>query len=84
MIIRAARRTFVSVIFAAIGILSPPALATCSSQLAVQVLGSGGPDANDARASAGYILWIDGQARLLVDAGGGVFLRFVLSRGAPA
>jgi ribonuclease BN (tRNA processing enzyme) len=76
MIIRAAGRTFVSVIFAAIGILSPPALATCSSQLAVQVLGSGGPDANDARASAGYVLWIDGQARLLVDAGGGIFLRF--------
>ena len=32
--------------------------------------------ANDARASAGYALWIDGQARLLVDAGGGIFLRF--------
>lgn len=50
--------------------------AACSAPLAVQVLGSGGPDANDARASAGYLLWIDGEARLLVDAGGGVFLRF--------
>lgn len=56
----------------------PPstARATCSAPLAVQVLGSGGPDANDARASAGYVLWIDGEARLLIDAGGGVFLRF--------
>ena len=53
-----------------------PVSATCTSALAVQVLGSGGPDTNDARASAGYILWIDGEARLLVDAGGGVFLRF--------
>jgi len=61
---------------AVIGILPSSALATCTSQLAVQVLGSGGPDANDARASAGYVLWIDGQARLLVDAGGGIFLRF--------
>jgi ribonuclease BN (tRNA processing enzyme) len=65
-----------SAVFAGIGILPGPALAICSSQLAVQVLGSGGPDANDARASAGYALWIDGQARLLVDAGGGIFLRF--------
>jgi len=70
------RRTFLSAVFAAIGVLPGPALATCPSQLAVQVLGSGGPDANDARASAGYVLWIDGQARLLVDAGGGIFLRF--------
>ena len=57
--------------------LSPiPAVATCAAPIAVQVLGSGGPDANDARASAGYALWIDGHARLLVDAGGGIFLRF--------
>jgi len=76
MLIRRARRAFVLVVFVAVGILPGSAFATCSSQLAVQVLGSGGPDANDARASAGYVLWIDGQARLLVDAGGGIFLRF--------
>ena len=70
------RGTISSPVFAAICILPGPALAICSSQLAVQVLGSGGPDSNDARASAGYALWIDGQARLLVDAGGGIFLRF--------
>jgi ribonuclease BN (tRNA processing enzyme) len=66
---------FLSVIFLAMA-STGPALAICSSRLAVQVLGSGGPDANDARASSGYALWIDGKARLLVDAGGGVFLRF--------
>ena len=76
MLIRRARRAFVSVVFVAVGILPGSAFATCSSQLAVQMLGSGGLDANDARASAGYLLWIDGQARLLVDAGGGIFLRF--------
>jgi len=42
----------------------------------VQVLGSGGPIADDARASSGYLLWVDGRARVLVDVGGGSFLRF--------
>ena len=44
--------------------------------IAVQVLGSGGPEAADKRASSGYLVWRDGRARLLVDAGGGVKLRF--------
>ncbi|MBT8105843.1 MAG: MBL fold metallo-hydrolase, partial [Woeseiaceae bacterium] len=44
--------------------------------IAVQVLGSGGPIADDARASTGYLVWIDGKARALIDAGGGTFLRF--------
>jgi ribonuclease BN (tRNA processing enzyme) len=44
--------------------------------IALQVLGSGGPIADDARASSGYLLWIDGTARVLIDAGGGTFLRF--------
>ena len=52
--------------------------ATCgkNGRVVVQVLGSGGPIADDARASSGYIVWVDGRARVLVDAGGGVFLRF--------
>lgn len=44
--------------------------------VALQILGSGGPIADDARASSGYIVWIDGQSRVLIDAGGGTFLRF--------
>jgi len=44
--------------------------------VALQILGSGGPIADDARASSGYLVWIDGRARVLVDAGGGTFLRF--------
>ena len=42
----------------------------------LQVLGSGGPIADDGRASTGYLLWIDGKSRVLIDAGGGTFLRF--------
>lgn len=41
----------------------------------VQVLGSGGPF-GQGRASAGYLVWIDGVARVLVDAGGGTFTHF--------
>jgi ribonuclease BN (tRNA processing enzyme) len=53
------------------------AAATCGrTGVAVQVLGSGGPIADDGRASSGYLVWLDGRARLLVDAGGGTFLRF--------
>lgn len=44
--------------------------------VAVQVLGSGGPVADDARASSSYLVWVDGKARVLIDAGGGSFLRF--------
>ena len=44
--------------------------------LAVQILGSGGPALNPSRASASYLLWSGGRARILVDAGGGAFLRF--------
>lgn len=53
-----------------------PAAAACPFPAAIQVLGSGGPDTTDVRASAGYVLWVDHEARLLVDVGGGVFLRF--------
>src|SRR5262249_51932567 len=44
--------------------------------VAGQILGSGGPIVNRDRASTSYLLWIDGQAKILVDMGGGAFLRF--------
>jgi phosphoribosyl 1,2-cyclic phosphodiesterase len=50
---------------------------TCGTEgVAVQVLGSGGPELQDKRASTSYLVWQDGQARVLVDAGGGSALRF--------
>jgi ribonuclease BN (tRNA processing enzyme) len=42
----------------------------------VQILGSGGPAINRERASSSYLLWIDGQAKMLIDMGGGSYLRF--------
>lgn len=42
----------------------------------VQILGSGGPAINPERASTSYLLWVDGQAKMLVDMGGGAYLRF--------
>jgi ribonuclease BN (tRNA processing enzyme) len=42
----------------------------------VQVLGSGGPELQDKRASSSYLVWENGQARVLVDSGGGSALRF--------
>src|SRR4029077_20175814 len=58
--------------------LSPQAGAqSCGAKgVALQVLGSGGPELQDKRASSSYLLWEDGQARVLVDAGGGSALRF--------
>jgi glyoxylase-like metal-dependent hydrolase (beta-lactamase superfamily II) len=47
-----------------------------ANPVAVQILGSGGPGVNRDRASSSYLLWIDAQARILVDIGGGAFLRF--------
>ena len=53
-----------------------PASCADSDEPMVQVLGSGGPIADDGRASSGYLVWIDGRSRFLIDAGGGIFLRF--------
>ena len=46
-----------------------------ATEIEIEVLGSGGPEI-DGRASASYLLWIDGKARLLVDSGSGSMLRF--------
>ncbi len=42
----------------------------------MQVLGSGGPELEDKRASSSYLVWENGKARVMVDAGGGSALRF--------
>ncbi len=42
----------------------------------LQVLGSGGPEMSDGRASTSYVVWKNGKAIVLVDAGGGSSLRF--------
>lgn len=46
-----------------------------ATTIEVEILGSGGPEI-DGRASTSYLIWIDGKARLLIDAGSGSMLRF--------
>jgi hypothetical protein len=61
------------------GLLSPVAVAApgCGNGgVAVQVLGSGDASLAAKRAGPGTLLWVDGKARVLVNAGGGVALRF--------
>jgi ribonuclease BN (tRNA processing enzyme) len=47
-----------------------------SEGLTLQILGSGGPIADDGRASSAYLVWVNGHSRFMIDAGGGSFLRF--------
>jgi ribonuclease BN (tRNA processing enzyme) len=50
---------------------------SCSAtDVAVQILGSGGPRMNPTRASSSYLVWLDGRARILIDMGGGAQHRF--------
>lgn len=66
-----------AVMAAAIGVATNATAQTCEGGgLIVQVLGSGGPRITRDRASTGYLVWAGGVGRILVDAGGGTFLRF--------
>lgn len=75
-------RTFnIWLLLCGMSLVSAPALAASAPCPApagpvLQVLGSGGPIADDGRASTSYLVWVDGRARVLIDAGGGAFLRF--------
>jgi|SRR5688572_6939252 len=55
---------------------SAPAQSCGAHRVAVQILGSGGPKINRDRASTSYLVWIGTEAKILVDMGGGAFLRF--------
>jgi ribonuclease BN (tRNA processing enzyme) len=59
--------------------LSPVAMASSACQkdrVELQVLGSGGPELDDGRASSSYLVWLDGKARALVDLGPGSSVNF--------
>ena len=76
---RARRATWVAGILLARALTIAPEVAgqSCGARgVAVQVLGSGGPELQDQRASSSYLVWEDGRARVLVDTGGGSALRF--------
>jgi len=51
--------------------------ATCDkSTVTLQVLGSGGPELTDNRASSSYLIWINNRAKILIDLGSGSIQRF--------
>ena len=70
-------RSGIVCLLALLAIPSNASAQSCEANpVAVQILGSGGPRINRDRASSSYLLWIGAQARMLVDMGGGTFLRF--------
>lgn len=42
----------------------------------IQILGAGGPELNDSQGGSGYLVWIDNQARLLIDTASGAAARY--------
>ncbi len=68
--------TLVSFLLTCVSLPSAAAQSCGAQGIAVQVLGSGGPELQDKRASSSYLVWENGQARALIDAGGGSALRF--------
>lgn len=59
------------------GLFSITANANCGEKgVRLQVLGSGGPEIGDNRASSSYVIWLDGKAKILVDIGSGSMLHF--------
>lgn len=72
----------INIFIALAGLLSSGAYPAQAAQgcggagVSVQVLGSGGPEMTDKRASSGYLVWRDGRARILVDMGPGNMLRY--------
>jgi ribonuclease BN (tRNA processing enzyme) len=69
--------SFLFVVLSDPGALARAQVASCGSRgVAVQVLGSGGPEVQDRRASSSYLVWQDGRGRVLIDSGGGSALRF--------
>jgi ribonuclease BN (tRNA processing enzyme) len=57
----------------------------CGAQgVVLQVLGSGGPELQDQRASSSYLIWSGGRPTVLVDVGGGAALRFGQSGASVA
>jgi len=70
------RKHFFSISLTLLSIAASPLLyatdTTCpSTGTHVQILGSGGPEVGDGRASSSYLVWHDGKARVLIDVGGG-------------
>jgi ribonuclease BN (tRNA processing enzyme) len=78
-------RSVIVCLLALFSIPSGAAAQSCAGNpVAVQILGSGGPAINRERASASYLLWVGPEAKMLVDMGGGTYLRFAQSQAKLA
>jgi ribonuclease BN (tRNA processing enzyme) len=70
-------RTLIAGLVVAAAVSSNAVAQSCTGNpVAVQVLGSGAPGFVKDRANTSYLLWIGNQAKILVDAGGGAYVRF--------
>ncbi len=59
----------------------PAADKSCHSKdFTLQTLGTGGPIAEGERAGSSNLIWIDGKAKFLIDAGPGLFIRYAESK----
>lgn len=68
---------WLSIVLVLTYVQSTNAATPCSAaDVGLQVLGSGGPEIDDRRASSSYLLWVNGHARLLIDTGGGSAYNF--------
>ncbi len=64
-------------LFALLVAVNVNVLAECQSQrVKIQVLGSGGPELTDGRASTSYLIWLDNKGIGLIDAGSGSSLNY--------
>jgi len=58
--------------FLVLSLVGSNSFAACSAAgVQLQVLGSGGPGDSMGRASSAYVLWVNGESKVLVDAGSG-------------
>jgi len=70
---------YLLLLFAALSIPSAYASDCQSDRVKLQILGSRGPEFLNGRASTGYLIWLDGKARVIVDAGPGSARNFAKS-----
>ncbi|VAW75099.1 Arylsulfatase [hydrothermal vent metagenome] len=73
-------KNYISIIITVLTLSAAPfsvnASACSNNKVKLQILGSGGPELNDQRASTSYLIWINNKARILVDAGSGSSFNF--------
>lgn len=77
-------RTIIGLAAVASGCSAPTwsaCVASSTTDLQLQILGSGGPSGSNGRGSASYLLWVDGVGRVLIDSGGGTKSQFFSAGG---